>query len=365
MNLLAVLAGVLLLAGNAFFVGAEFALISARRDRVEPMVEDGDKRAAAVLSHMEHLSPMLAATQLGITVCSLALGAVAEPAVAHLLEAGLEAANVPVGAQHAIAFVIALCIVVSLHMVLGEMVPKNLSIAGPERAALWLGPPLFAFARFTRPFIAFLNHFANAVLRLLRVTPSDELASAYTPEELGALIGQSRQEGLLPAGEHELLTHALELSGRTVRSVMIPLSEIVTVPWTVTAAQLEDAVAETGYSRFPVRAPGQDAGGEPGGGVGPVAELAGFLHAKDVLGVPEQERDEPLPHRRLRRMAEIGVDLHLDEALRLMQRTNSHLGRAVDAAGTTLGVVAMEDVVEEFVGEVEDASHRETADPRP
>ncbi|MCK9903719.1 hypothetical protein CC117_06605 [Parafrankia colletiae] len=344
MNLLALAAGLLLLAGNAFFVGAEFALISARRDRVEPLVDSGDKRAAAVLAHMEHLSPMLAATQLGITVCSLALGSVAEPAMAHLLESGLDAAHVPSDAQHVIAFAIALLIVVSLHMVLGEMVPKNLSIAGPERAALWLGPPLFAFARVTRPFIMFLNAFANTILRLLRVDPQDELASAYTPQELGALIGQSRQEGLLHPGEHELLTHALELSGRTARSVMVPLADTVTVPWTVTATELERMVAETGFSRFPVRAD---------------AELAGFLHAKDVLGIPAEARDEPLPPRRLRPMARIPVDLNLDEVLRLMQRTRSHLGRAVDATGATLGVVAMEDVVEEFVGEVEDASHRD------
>ncbi|OAA24897.1 CBS domain-containing protein [Frankia sp. EI5c] len=363
MTALAILAGLLLLAGNAFFVGAEFALISARRDRVAPLVQQGDRRAAAVLTHLEHLSPMLAATQLGITVCSLALGAVAEPAVAHLLASGLAAAGVPHDAQHVIAFAVALVIVVSLHMVLGEMVPKNLSIAGPERAALWLGPPLFAFARMTRPFIAFLNQFANAVLRLLRVTPSDELSTAYTPEELGALIGQSRQEGLLHSGEHELLTHALELSGRTASSVMIPRAEIVTVPWTVTATQLEQVVAETGFSRFPVRAPAADsavAGSPPG----PPAELVGFLHAKDVLGIAEEARDEPLPPHRLRPMVRIPVGLRLDETLRLMQRTNSHLGRAVDAAGTTLGVVAMEDVVEEFVGEVEDASHRGTADAR-
>ncbi|KPM57415.1 hypothetical protein CcI49_32045 [Frankia sp. CcI49] len=360
MNLLAFPAGLLLLAGNAFFVGAEFALISARRDRVEPTAQRGDRRSQAVLAHLEHLSPLLAATQLGITVCSLALGAVTEPAVAHLLASGLDAAGVPHDAQHVIAFVIALGIVASLHMVLGEMVPKNLAIAGPERAARWLGPPLFAFARLVRPFILFLNAFANTVLRLLRVTPSDELTSAYTPSELGALIGQSRQEGLLHKGEHELLTHALELSVRTARTVLVPSADIVTVPWTVTATELERFVAETGFSRFPVRAPAAGPGREQG----TTAELAGFLHAKDVLGIPEDARDEPLVPRRLRPMVRIPVDLRLDEVLRLMQRTKSHLGRAVDAAGSTLGVVAMEDVVEEFVGEVEDASHRGAADSR-
>ena len=353
MTPLALVAALLLLAGNAFFVGAEFALVSARRDRMEPLAEQGNRRAAVVMAHLEHLSPMLAATQLGITLCSLGLGAVAEPAVARLFEGLLDAVGVPVAAQHAIALVVALGIVVSLHMVLGEMVPKNLALTGPERAAMWLGPPLFAFAKITRPFILFLNRFANGVLRLLRVTPSDELATAYTPEELHSLIGRSRREGLLPAAEHDLMTHALELSERCARHVMIPLPQVVTVPWTISAAQLEEVVARTGFSRFPVRAPGawdQQAGQR--------LELVGFLHVKDVLGVGPGDRDRPLPPYRLRPMVEIGADLPLDQVLRVMQAARSHLGRVTDLDGATVGVIALEDVVEEFVGEVEDASHR-------
>ncbi|CAJ64687.1 MULTISPECIES: hemolysin family protein [Frankia] len=347
MTLLAMLAGLALTAGNAFFVGAEFAFVSARRDRLEPMVEAGDKRARSVIGALEHLSPLLAATQLGITLCSLALGAVAEPAVARLLTDLLHALAVPGAARHAIAFAVALIVVSALHMVLGEIVPKNLSIAGPERALVWFGPPLIAFARATSPFVLLLNAFANRVLRLLRVEPRDELSSAYTPQELAAIIAESKQEGLLEQAEHERLTSALELSDRDAGAVMIPLSQAVTIAWTTTARELEDVVARTGYSRFPVRVP--DAG----------TEIAGFLHAKDVLGIAPEDLDTPLAPARLHQMVELATDTPLDQVLRRMQRAGSHLGRVVDAAATTVGVIAMEDVVEQFVGEVTDASHHD------
>ncbi|WP_242419810.1 CNNM domain-containing protein, partial [Frankia sp. CpI1-P] len=229
-------------------------------------------------------------------------------------------------------------------------------------------PPLIAFARATSPFVLLLNTFANRVLRLLRVEPRDELASAYTPQELAAIIAESKQEGLLEQAEHERLTSALELSDRDAGAVMIPLSQAVTIAWTTTARELEDVVARTGYSRFPVRvpdaattsAPGRDAGSGSGrGAIGDDIEIAGFLHAKDVLGIPPGDLDTPLAPTRLHEMVELATDTPLDQVLRRMQRAGSHLGRVVDAAGTTVGVIAMEDVVEQFVGEVTDASHHD------
>lgn len=200
---------VLLLAGNAFFVGAEFALISARRSQIEPIAAAGSRRARIVLDDMRHLSLMLAGAQLGITVCSLGLGAVAEPAVAHLIERGAGAVGLPDWLLHPVAFAIALGIVVSCHMVIGEMVPKNIAIAAPERAALLLGPAMAAVVRVARPLIWLLNHLANAVLRLTGVEPKDEMTAAYTPDEIAGLLAESHAEGLLQPEEHELLTHAL------------------------------------------------------------------------------------------------------------------------------------------------------------
>jgi CBS domain containing-hemolysin-like protein len=187
---------VVLLLANAFFVGAEFALISARRSSIEPLAEAGSRRARTTLAAMERVSLMMAGAQLGITVCSLGLGAV-EPAVAHLLEPVFEALRVPGALVHPISFAIALAVVVALHVVIGEMVPKNLALAGPDRAALALTPPLAAVVRVLRPVIVVLNALANGVLRLLRVAPKDEVTSSFTRDEVAGLFDQSRAGGLL------------------------------------------------------------------------------------------------------------------------------------------------------------------------
>ncbi len=219
---LAVLLTVLLLAGNAFFVGAEFALITARRDRLEALVGQGKKRARTVIAAGEHLSLMLAGSQLGITICSILLGRVGEPAIAHLIETPMHALGVPDSLLHPIGFALALTIVVVLHILLGEMVPKNIAIAGPERSAMLLVPTHLLFMKVARPLIAFYNLCANLSLRLLRVEPKDELDVTVTELELSEMIGESRSEGLLDEEEHRRLTQALQTSGRTVADVTIP-----------------------------------------------------------------------------------------------------------------------------------------------
>ncbi len=277
-DLTGLLLAVVLLAGNAFFVGAEFALVSARRTQVEPRAREGSRSARTTLRAMERVSMMMAGAQLGITVCSLGLGAVGEPAVAHLLEAPFEDLGLPGGLLHAVSFAIALTLVVSLHMLVGEMVPKNIALADPERSALLLGPPLYALVYVLRPLIWILNLSANAVLRLLRVQPQEEVASAFTQEEVAGLISESRREGLLGEEQHRLATGALEFSGQTAADVAIPPADLVTVRRGATVAELESLCAETGFSRFPVA-------GESG-------ELDGYLHLKDLLGVEPGRRNE-------------------------------------------------------------------------
>ena len=227
MSGVALLVAVLLLLGNAFFVCAEFSAISVRRAMLEPMAETS-AMARRVLADLKHLSMLLAGAQLGITLCSLGLGAVAEPAMAHLLEDLLDLLHVPDALLHPIAFAVALTLVVFLHMVLGEMVPKNLSLASPERLALVLVPALATFVRITRPLIYFLNALANAGLALLRVEPKDELDASHTPEELAEIIAESRSEGLLDPDKHERLTGALALENLRAQDVMIPLDRLVT-----------------------------------------------------------------------------------------------------------------------------------------
>jgi CBS domain containing-hemolysin-like protein len=188
----ALLIAAALLAANAFFVGAEFAIMSVRRSQIEPLASAGSRSAATVLWAMEHVSLMLACAQLGITICSTGLGVVAEPAIAHLVEDPLIAAGLPAEASHVVGFTLALAIVVYLHVVVGEMVPKNLAVAGPERAALWFGPPLVLVSRAVSPVIRLLNWFANGILRAVGVQPKDEVASAFTAEEVVAIVERSR-----------------------------------------------------------------------------------------------------------------------------------------------------------------------------
>ncbi len=340
------LAGVLLVL-NAFFVGAEFAVISARRSQIEPHVQAGRRGARTTLWAMENVSLMLAAAQLGITVCSLGLGAVAEPAVAHLLEVPFELVHLPVALVHPLAFALALTVVVYCHVVVGEMIPKNLALAGPEAAALILAPPLVLVARSTAVLIKALRAATNLVLRLMRVEPKEELTSAFTAEEVHSIVAESRREGLLGA-EHTLLTGALELSQRSAGDVMVAWGQLVTVPSGSTPQEVERVVAQTGFSRFPVVA----------GPRRPGVDVVGYLHLKDLLYADDERYEQPVPDKRVRALVSVAAGDEVEEVLAAMQRSGSHLARVVDTAGTTLGVVFLEDVLEELVGEVRDATRR-------
>ncbi|HLS78092.1 MAG TPA: hemolysin family protein [Nocardia sp.] len=339
-----------LLAGNAFFVAAEFALISARRDRLEAMVAQGKRNAMTVIKAGENLSMMLAAAQLGITICSILLGRVGEPAVAHLLEKPFHALGMPDQLLHPVSFAIALTIVVILHILLGEMIPKNIALAGPERSALLLVPVHLMFLRLAKPLIALYNMAANLTLRMLRIEPKDELDATVSSVELAEMIGESRSEGLLDEEEHRRLTQALGTSSRTVADVMVPLAATRSIPLRgngTTLGDIETAVAETGFSRYPVRA---------GDG-----SLVGYLHVKDVLDKVADESAGPgtlIPRTDIRPLPALTIGTPLAEALARLRRTSSHLGRVVDSRGSTCGIVALEDLVEEFVGTVRDTTHR-------
>ncbi|MBF6180341.1 hemolysin family protein [Nocardia otitidiscaviarum] len=347
---LAVLLTVFLLLGNAFFVGAEFALISARRDRLEALAAQGKRSATTVIEAAQNLSMMLAAAQLGITICSILLGRVGEPAVAHLLERPFHLIGVPDQLLHPIAFAVALTVVVVLHILLGEMIPKNIALAGPERMALLLVPVHLMWLRLARPLIALYNLAANLTLRALRIEPKDELDATVSSVELAEMFGESHSEGLLDEEEHRRLTQALGSSDRLVADVMVPLAKVRSAPLRgdgTTLGDIESAVAETGYSRYPVRATD--------------GSLVGYLHVKDVLDLVADDRagpDTPIPRTDIRPLPSVSSGATLFEALARLRRTNSHLGRVVDGRGTTVGIVALEDLVEEFVGTVRDATHR-------
>ncbi|WP_432483893.1 hemolysin family protein [Kineococcus esterisolvens] len=339
------LVGLLLLLGNGFFVGAEFAVLSARRSQIEPLAPTS-ARARSALSAMEHVSLMLATCQLGVTLCSLGLGAVAEPALAHLLEPLFEAVHLPHALVHPVAVVIALTVVVYLHVVVGEMIPKNLSIAGPDRAVLLLAPPLVAIGRAIGPLIRALNGITNAVLRLVGVEPKDEVASAFTVEEVQSIVAESQREGTLD-DSGGLVSGALEFSDRSVGEIAVPLQDLRTVTVGATPADVEALVARTGFSRFPV--------------LDPSGELHGYLHLKDLLYADDERYHQPVPDKRIRQLGTLRDGEEVEDALASMRRTGAHLARVVDAHGRVTGVVFLEDVIEELVGEVRDATQRARA----
>ena len=359
-NLTAVVFALALLLANAFFVGAEFALISARRTMIEPRVAAGSRAARSALGAMENVSVMMAGAQLGITICSLGLGAVGEPAVAHLLEPVFDALRVPPALIHPVSFAIALAVVVVLHVVIGEMVPKNVALAGPERAAMLLAPPLVLIVRVLKPFVVGLNAMANLTLRVVGVTPQTEVTSAFTRDEVAGLVCQSRREGLLDDDEHVLLTGALVFDERDARSVVLARDRVVAVPLGATAVDVEVLAAQTGYSRFPVRSAD--------------GSLVGYLHLKDVLEVEDDRRRAVIPPSRVRPLASVRAGDKLRTVLSTMAASGAHLAQVIDGDGQVchgnarvLGVLALEDVLEELVGEVRDNTQRARTgpDPRP
>ncbi|MFF2052712.1 hemolysin family protein [Leifsonia sp. NPDC058194] len=334
---------VILLMINAFFVGAEFAVISARRSQIEPLAERGKRSAKTALYAMEHATLMLATTQLGITVCSLLILNVSEPAIHHLLEVPLHATGWSEEVIGTVAFIVTLVLVSFLHVVFGEMVPKNISFSMPDRAALLLAPPLVAVGRAVRPIIVALNATANGVLRLFGVEPKDEAASTFTLDEVATIVSQSTREGVL-MDRNGALTAAFEFTEKKVRDVMVLPETLVSLPSSPTPADVERAVSKHGFSRYVV----PDADGEP----------TGYLHLKDVLDLEETGFELPVPAKRVRRLVTVFVDSDLEDALATMRRSGSHLARVVDAEGETAGVLFLEDIIEELVGEVQDATRR-------
>ncbi len=339
-----ILVTVLLLAANAFFVGAEFAAMSARRSQLEPLAENGSKGARVALDALQHTGILLATSQLGITVCSVLLGAVSEAALHHAFVPVAEGLGLSSVVADAAALVVALSIVVFLHVVYGEMIPKNISIAAPERAAVLLVPPLVLVSKVTAPVIRVMDWLSKAIVRLLGVEPKDELSSAFTAEEVAHILEESREEGLVEEEQHERLGAALEFSDKDAADVGVSLSALVTVTARATPDDIERLVAKHGYSRYPV--------------VDGAGELSGYLHLKDVLYADGDERRQPVPAKRVRRLATVRRGDEVEAVLGTMQSSGSHVARVVDDDGAVVGVVFLEDVIEELVGEVSDAQHR-------
>ena len=334
------LVGVLLLLANGFFVAGEFALLASRRSRLEQLNDEGRPGAKQALAGLRELSLMLAGAQLGITMASLALGAITEPALAGGLALLLGDA-VPEAALHPIAFTIALSIVVFLHMVVGEMMPKSVAITDPERAALLLSRPFRAFTLLFRPFIGLLNFLANGLVRLAGVEPQDELAAAHAPADLLMLVRESAEHGTLATDQQGLLERALHVSGLDAEAAMVPRRDIVAVAADATMEDIERTASETGRSRLPVYD-------------GELDRVRGVVHVKDLLALDSARRDDTRAGD-LARPAFVTVESRPIEDLMLeMREARAHIALVVDEFGSVSGLVALEDLIEELIGDFED-----------
>ena len=331
-----VLITVVLLLGNAFFVGSEFALIASRRTVLEPLAA-GSRRARWALSAMNQIPLMIAGAQLGITICTLGLGAIAEPAFAHLLERPFAAAGLPENAVHPLALVLALGLITYTHTVVGEMVPKNITLAGPEASALVLGPAMLAFCLATKPLLVAMRWAARMVLKLWRIEATEAVKTVFTAEELAGLVSQARTEGLLDAEEHARITGALALNDRTAADALLPWSRVTTVPEDVSPATLEVLATRTGRSRFPVvrRA---------------TRRVVGFVHVKDVLGYSGPQRTRPILADVVRPLAVVPPERTLADLLLAMRRERRHMVLVSDGR-SPLGVITLDDVLAAVVGQ--------------
>jgi CBS domain containing-hemolysin-like protein len=325
----------LLLAGNAFFVAGEFALISARRTVLEPMAATS-RRAQLTLRAMSEIPLLIAGAQLGVTICSLGLGAIAEPALAHLLVSPFHAVGLPDAAVHTAAFILALGIVVFAHTVIGEMVPKNLTLAGPETAALWLGPPMLGFCIATKPLLVAMRWASRQVLRIWRIEATDAVKTVFTTEELASLVAESRVEGLLDPEEHARISGALALHVRKVADAVVPWADVTTVGDDVSPVALEVLAASTGRSRFPMVERGS-------------RRILGFVHVKDVIGMTGAERRTPIARSLVRPLLVLSPERSLGDALLAMRRGRRHISLVSDGR-SVLGVVTLDDVLTAVVG---------------
>ncbi|MCC6435344.1 MAG: HlyC/CorC family transporter [Acidimicrobiales bacterium] len=348
--MIAILIGVVLLVANALFVAAEFASITARQTSLEAKAAAGSRAASVALESTRNLQLQLAGAQLGITMASLGLGSVLEPFVDEQLR-NLAAAvpAIPEGVAHPMAFVVSLLVVVVLHTMLGETVPKNLAIAAPEATLMALAVPYRGYLWLFRPAIAVLNTAGNLGTRLVGVTPSRGLERASSPAAIAAMVEASHEEGLIEEFAHGLLAGALELANKPVSAIVTPWADVVAVQLHDSVADVEAVTVATGHSRLPLVPQGRDT-------------VRWFLHTKDLLAVPLEERHLPVPPTYWRKLLLCRPDESIAALLRDMRRGRVHLALIVEAGGpavggpTPLGVVSLEDILEELVGDIRDES---------
>lgn len=348
LSLLLLSAALVLILANGFFVAAEFGLVTVERPDAERAAAEGDKRARTVVEALRELSFQLSGTQLGITITSLIVGMLAEPALGHLLTAPLAATGLPHGAVSGVAVVLGMLLASAVQMVIGELVPKNWAVSRPLQVARFVAGPQYAFARFFRPMISLLNTVANRLVRALGVEPTEELASARTPGELVSLARHSARAGAIEQDTADLFVRTLSLGELTAQHVMTPRVRVSALHSTATAVDVLNLTRATGLSRFPVYRDRLD-------------EVIGMVHLKDALAVPTDDRLRTPVSRIAQPPVLVPETLPVQPLLEQL-RSEQPIAVVVDEYGGTAGVVTLEDIVEELVGEVRDEHDDEAAE---
>jgi CBS domain containing-hemolysin-like protein len=329
----------LLTAGNAFFVAAEFGLVTVDRVKIGARADAGDRRAATVRHALHELSFQLSGTQLGITLTTVLTGYLAEPALSRLFTPAIE----PLAGGHteAVTHVLALVLATLVSMLFGELVPKNAALARPMRVALTTAAPLRAFSKLFKWLISALNGSANWLVRRLGIEPQEELASARSPEELGLLAAISARAGALPAETATLLRRTIRFGEKRAAKAMTPRVDVVGLKTTASVADLLRVARETGHTRFPVYESTLDL-------------VVGVAGVSDALGVPIDRRATTRVSAVAREPVYVPESLGLDKVLTALRAAGADLAIVVDEYGGTDGVVTVEDLIEELVGEIAD-----------
>ncbi len=341
-------AALLLVAGNAFFVAAEFGLVGARRTRVEHMAAEGSRRARMAAHVLTHLDHYISATQLGITLASLGLGWVGESTLAAVLMQAFQGLPPPfdVLAAHTAAGTMAFLLITVMHIVLGELAPKSVALLFPETVSLWTSAPLVVFSRIFTPFIHVLNGSANLILRMMGLRAATEMERVHRPEEIEMILDQTYESGYLAKEPVEMIRGVFDLSETSAAEVMTPRTEVVAVPADFTVDQVADVMIAEGHSRLPVYEENLD-------------HVVGLVLAREVW---RAQREGIVDLHEMTRPARfIPESKSVEDLLRDMQRERIHIAIVVDEFGGTAGIVTIEDLLEEIVGEIRD-EHEEEQD---
>ena len=353
MSLLAILITLMLVLVNGFFVSVEFAYTASRRHILEEQADKGSRLARWALASMSDLPVTFAGAQLGIAAASLALGFVIENSLETSFEGLYLALGLPEGTVVVAAVTTALVVISFIHNVFGEMAPKNATIAAPERAALFLAAPFRAYLTLFRPAIRSLSWVAGAVLRLFGVDARHSVEMSHSADDIATLVSTIGAGGIIDPSSSRLLTSALRFRKTLVSEVMVPRPDLVALPVTATPAEFEQTVVRTGHSRIPVYD-------------GSLDEIQGFVHAKDLLAVSAERRHQPVEPGLIRSVPMVPETMPISPVLEMMRSEGVHLAIAIDEHGSVAGLVTLEDIAEELVGDIRDEHDiREVMEIRP